>query len=443
MRSWPTTAAASAVSLCAIVAAALWPSYVGMRGNDARAAALPTMAPVTADYQQRDRLVAFWERATREHHRGDMISPRMLAEQYLLRYREHYDIDDVVRAEAAARASLSAEPRLNLAAELELASIQLTLHRFHDALATTHQIESWDAGDVSMRTREASLQLEVGDMVGAERNLDAVPERDRDDGWSVVNSRRLELTGHLDAARALLARAAAYQNSNFDAPAVQRAWYFFRQGEMAFEAGDNDAAKALEHQAIAVYPGDADALRTLARIECAQHAWADCLRDASASAAIVPYPETLGYEADAQDALGDHPSADATRDLIARVEVLGDTQHITDRLTAIYDADHLVRLDRAYAIARNELHARDDIFTEDTLAWAAAMDGHWDVARGAIAKADRWHTQNALIAYHAGRIDEHFGNLAAAKAEYASALALNASFHPVFADDARKRIAAL
>jgi tetratricopeptide (TPR) repeat protein len=431
------------IALVAIAALAVWPRYVGIGVNSARAAALPTMAPVTPDYQQRDKLIAFWERATNERHRGDMISPRMLADQYLQRYRERYDVGDVLRAERAARLSLAAQPVGNLAAEIELASIQLTLHRFSDALATTKNIESWDGGDVSMYTREASLDMEIGDYAAAQRKLDAVPEKNRDDSWSVVDSRYLELTGHLAEARDLLATASAYQNSNFDAPAQGRAWYFFRQGEMAFEAGDNDGAIGFEREALSIYPNDADASRTLARIECSLHEWDACLQAATASAAIVPYPETLGYEADAQRALGQTDAAGQTDDLIAAVERLGDAQHITDRLTAIYYSDHGEHLDQAYAIARNELHARDDIFTEDTLAWAAAMDGRWDEARRAIAKAERWHTENATLAYHAGAIDEHFGDRAAAKAEFARALALNPHFHPVYADDARQRLAAL
>src|SRR5471032_265794 len=108
------------IVLCAIVAVALWPRYLARSANVAAAAALPTMAPVTPDYQTRDTLVAFWEKAENEHHRGDMISPDHLAEQYLQRYRERMDIDDVLRAERAAKQSLIAQPRENMPGELEL-----------------------------------------------------------------------------------------------------------------------------------------------------------------------------------------------------------------------------------------------------------------------------------------------------------------------------------
>ena len=435
--------AAVTVVLCALVAVGLWPRYVTTSADAAAAAALPTMAPVTADYANRDRLVAFWEKAENEHHPGDMISPDHLAEQYLQRYRERMDIDDVLRAERAAQQSLVAQPFGNLPGELELASIELTLHRFYRAIAITRHIESYDPGDPDMFVRDASLDMEVGNYARAERMLDAVPAKKRDDGWSVVDSRYLELTGHLGAARTLLARTSAYQNSEFDAPAQQRAWYFFRQGEMAFEAGDNDAALGFEREAVTVFPNYADALRTLARIECAQHDWQQCLTDAEASANIVPYPETLGYKADAQRALGHPADADATSDLIHTVGKLGDAQHITDRLLAIYYSDHRLYPDDAYAIAKNELNARDDIFTEDTLAWAAAMDDRWDEARTHIAKAVAYHTENSLIEYHAGIIAAHLGDRALEKTDLARALALNPQFHPAFADDARAKLAAL
>ena len=431
------------IALLALIAIALWPGYVHRSTDAARASALPTMAPVTPDYEQRDRLVTFWEEAMAQRLGHDMLSPRELAEQYLQRYRERGDVGDVLRAEHAAEMSLRALPRGNLAAEVELASVLLTLHRFHDALAVTRDVERWDSGDDTMYVREATLDLEIGDYTRARTKLDAVRESDRNDGWRVVESRYLELTGHLAQARELLAVATAYQNAVFDAPAQQRAWYFFREGEMAFEAGDNDGAVADETQALAVFPSYADALRIRARIECSLHRWDACLQDATASANEVPYPETLGYEADAERALGQLDAAAQTADLIVTVEKVGNAQHISDRLLAIYYSEHRTRTADAYAIARRELTARDDIFTEDTLAWAAAMDGRWGEARVAIRKALRLGTENALLQYHAGAIALHFGDRAEAARRFQAALALNPSFHPFYADDARAQLAKL
>jgi len=96
----------------------------------------------------------------------------------------------------------------------------------------------------------------------------------------------------------------------------------------------------------------------------------------------------------------------------------------------------------AYTIAKNELKARQDLFTWDTVAWAAAMDGRWEEARTDIGHALAQHAENALIDYHAGAIAAHFGDRAQADADFQAALALNPHFHPTFADDARAYLAA-
>ena len=71
------------------------------------------------------------------------------------------------------------------------------------------------------------------------------------------------------------------------------------------------------------------------------------------------------------------------------------------------------------------------------------MDARWDEARTHAARATRYGTQNSLIEYHAGVIAAHFNDRVAAKTAFRAALSLNASFHPVFADDARARLASL
>jgi tetratricopeptide (TPR) repeat protein len=426
----------------ALVAFGLWPAYVQHASDAAHAAALPTPAPVTADYNDRDKQVAFWEGMVNKHLSEDMVSPRRAAEQYLQRYRERGDIDDVLRAENDAKLSMRAQPRHNLGAELELASVFLTLHRFRDALTMTYDVERYTPGPI-MYPREATLDLEVGRYERAQKLLEAVPLKMRDDSWRVIESRYLELTGHLTQARELLAVATANQNAVYGNLAQQRAWYYFREGEMAFEAGDNDGAIADENQALATFPNYSEANRFKARFECALHRWQACLTDATASANVVPYPETLGYEADAQRALGDAAGAARTDDLIRTIEKIGNTQHISDRLLAIYYAEHRIHTDDAYRIAQRELAARDDIFTEDTLAWAAAMDGKWDEARTHENRAIRFDTENSLLQYHAGVIALHFGDTTSGKARLQRALALNPSFHPFYADDARSRLARL
>lgn len=433
-----------ALTAIALGAVAVWPSYIKHSEASARVSSLPTMAPITRDYLDREKLVKFWEGAVNQHHSGDMISPRNLSEQYLQRYREHGDLDDVLRARHMAEESLRAQPRGNTGALAELASVDLTLHKFKDALRVTRDLERSQPGEKNLLVREASLDLEIGAYPEAKRIIDKLgPAGKYDVGQDTLVARYEELTGKLGEARVTLERPSAYQNSQFDAPAQARAWFFFRAGELAFEAGDNDVAIADEARAIEVFPTFADAYRAKARFECALKRWSDCLASATASANIVPYPETLGYQVDAQRALGNEAAAKATGDTIEAIEKIGNAQHISDRLLAIYYSEHRIHTADAYRIARRELAVRDDIITEDTLAWAAAMDGRWPEARGASAKAMRFDTENSLLQYHAGVIADHFGEREEAKRHFTKALALNGQFHQTYADDARERLAKL
>jgi tetratricopeptide (TPR) repeat protein len=444
MRFRATTIITWVVAGIAFAAVALWPTFVKQRENAARASYLPTPAPVTADYLDRDRMIAFWEGMVRKHLSEDMLSPRQLAMQYLQRYRERGDIDDVLRARRMAGLSLREQPRGNTGAEVALASVELTLHQFKAALAQTKYLEAVDPTEREMRIREASLDLEIGDYANAKRIIDSVPEsKTLDISRDTLVARYNELTGHLAIARESFERTAADGNSILDAPAQQRAWYYFRSGELAFESGDNDAAIADEDQALAIFPNYSEANRLKAKFTCALKRWEACRDAATASANVVPYPETLGYEEDAERALGDTADADRLADLIVTIEKIGNAQHISDRLLAIYYAEHRIHTADAYAIARHELLARDDIFTEDTLAWAAAADGRWDEARIAARKAMRFDTEISLLQYHAGIIALHFGDRAEAKRRFEKALALNPSFHQVYADDARAQLARL
>lgn len=365
----------------------------------------------------------------------------MLAEQYLQRYRERGDVDDVRRAQAQALRSLRIQPQGNVAALQELAAAQLTLHRFHDALATTRAARRAAPADPSLAMGEASLDMELGNYSAA-RALVVHVGADSD-ATATIAARLAEVTGDLPRARTLLARAALRADAIYGMPNERRAWYHVRLGELAFEAGDADEALREEATALARFPDDAQALTDTARFDAALDRWDDVRANAEHAVRVTPSPENLGLLADAQQRLGDAAGANATRDEIVAVERIGNAQHLVDRLLAAYYADHGIRLEDAYAIALRDATARPDVYAEDTLAWAAARAGHWDVARRAAGRAIAWNTPDARLWYHAGVIAEHDHNVAGALADERRALALNAHFQPGFADDARARIARL
>jgi hypothetical protein len=432
------------VTAGAIAALAVWPAFVNHQTAEAGVAAVSSPAPVDRDYLRRDALVTFWEGAERERHTNDMLSPRQLAGQYLQRYRENGDIDDVLRAEAMARRSLAIQPR-NIGAIAELASVMLTLHRFREALVYVDQIVPYDPHGAEFLAQKASLQMELGEYGRARATLGAIrADQQHAIQTETIRSRYQEETGNLAGARALLADAMLQFDTNVSASAQARAWYHFRAGELAFAAGDNDGAIADERAALELFPTYNLALKDLAKFELANHRYSEALDAATRGAQITPFPETLGYEADAQAALGQSAAAAATRDTIFTIERIGNSYRVNDRLLAIYYADHGLRPADALTIARREAALRgDEIYAQDTLAWAAAMDGRWAEARRASLVAMRYDTADPILQFHAGAIALHANQPAEAKRRLTRALALNPNFHPTYADEARRMLARL
>jgi tetratricopeptide (TPR) repeat protein len=153
--------------------------------------------------------------------------------------------------------------------------------------------------------------------------------------------------------------------------------------------------------------------------------------------------ETLGYKADAQRALGDPEGAAATEDLIEVVAHLSKVKGIYDRALAVYYTEHGIHLPEALEIAQREVAVRDDIYASDTLAWAAAANGHWQEAQQAVQRATRYGTEDALLQFHAGMIALHGGNQEEAIKRLTQAVSLNPQFHHKYADEARQVLAKL
>jgi tetratricopeptide (TPR) repeat protein len=298
----------------------------------------------------------------------------------------------------------------------------------------------WDPGAIATA---ASLDMELGDYAEAGRLLRKSPDSQSSTAWDTTVARYAEVTGDLREARRRIARAMSEIDGRVNEPAEVRAWYHWRAGELAFMAGDLAAARSDYEAALAIFPGYWHANNGLARLFWAQRRWREALDAATRSADVYPLPETLGYKADAQRALGDARAAAATQDLIEAIERLGKVQGINDRLIALYYSEHGIKLGHAVDVARRDLLNRDDIYAEDTLAWTLAMDGHWAQARPHAERAAALGTQDSRLLFHVGMIELHNGDRARARHRFAAALALNPHFHPVYASEAAAELARL
>lgn len=429
MRRAPTLVI-GAIAICAIV---LW-AFVGAHATRPEAA---YFAPVVADYAYRNATIAFYERRTKIDPE-DQISRRILAEQYLQRFREEASIDDVLRSIRQATASLKLENSGNAAGDEVLAGAYTALHQFHRALQFERAASSVAPYDANALAQIASLNMELGNYGGADMALRKARRLGESPTLLSVQARYDELTGHLARARELMDAAAAWYDESSDNSAQARSWFHYRSGELAFEAGAIERAQESERVALRIFPRNEMALRALARFCASQHEWTCAMTAAQRAVALVPEPESLGYLEDAQRATGQVAAANRTRALIFVVERLANRFRVNDRLLAVYYSNHSIRAADALAIARREVAVRGhEVYAQDTLAWAAFRAGNCPLALGAAREATRLGTEDARIDYHAGVIAFHCGEIERARTFLQGALALNGHFDIDRSDEAR------
>lgn len=418
----------------------MWPI---LQTNRAPAASF-TPAPLIRDYESRDKIIAFYERQVREHP-DDQIQMRMLAGMYLQRFREQYDLGDVMRAQRLAERSIQLQPQGNTPGQMSLAGALLTYHEFRAALV--HEQEAWDGepSNANAMAQIASLQMELGRYGAARRSLDSIARTTAENPTvDSVRARYDELTGNLALARTLTDTATQTIDSDVSIPAYDRSWFHMRAAQLAFEAGDFTAAQADFDVSLHDFPGNALALMWEARMYRAEKEWPKALAVATKSAALYPLPQALGYEADAQRALGDTAGSQRTDELIDAEQRLFDVKGINDRLLALYYAQRHHNLRRALIAAENDYAKRgDEIYADDTMAWVLAAMGRWSQARVYAERAVRYDTQDSSVQYHAAIVALRTGHRDEAKARLQRALALNPRFDPFEADDARAQLASL
>lgn len=423
---------AIAALAAAIAVGAAWP-WLG--AYSARAGAAP--APIPTDYLQRNATVAFYELQSRRDS-GDQITRRMLGAEYMQRFRETGDLNDVERAHDVATDSLRLQPQGNPAALGVIASSDLAFHRFDAALRAERAAVDAMPFDDGARAQTASILMELGRYTEAERILDRPREQDPNPTWLSVRARYDELTGNLTGARVVMAQATELIDRLTAAGAYTRSWYHTRDGQLAFEAGDGNAAERAFGEALRLFPENAQALLFSAKLYRAHGDWPRALAAAKRSAELYPLPQALGYEADAERALGDEAAAGRTDALISAEQRLFNAQGVNDRLLAIYYAEHREHLGAALIAARSDLAKRgDEIYADDTMAWVLAAMARWHEARRYALRAARFGTQDPELQFHAGVIAWHVGARDEARTHLHAALAADPHFHPFYAGDAR------
>jgi tetratricopeptide (TPR) repeat protein len=202
------------------------------------------------------------------------------------------------------------------------------------------------------------------------------------------------LKGDLDGAIELM-DAAVKAASPRDPESI--AWAYARLAAYWLQRGRFAEAERATASSLHMVPGYAAALLVQGRIQLARNKPADAVATLTTAARLNPLPEYQWALADALRSLDRIAEAEAVEQALL-------TGADDSRTLALYLATRNQDVDRAVALAREELQKRADVFTLDALAWALTRAGQIDEASAVIARALAEGTEDGRLFLHAAAI---------------------------------------
>ncbi len=322
-----------------------------------------------------------------------------LASAYMQKARETADFSLNANADAAITRSLAVEPDNYDGLKLRT-KLQLTYHRFAEALETARQSQTFRDDDHDVWGQITDALVELGDYPGAvkaaQKMVDLRPDSSSYARVSYLRSLHGDTQGAIDAMMAAVKAA----NPN-DPEGV--AWCRVQLGNELMNAGKLEEAEREFDTALQIFPNHSLALESKAR---AREAAGDL------HGAIAIY-EREPDSADAAQALGDLYTrlgkTDAAKAAYEKFETLERENVAIEkswRHRVNFWLDHDQNLEQALQLASNEYDSRKDIFTCDSFAWALFKNGRVTEARKVIKEALRTGTKDQRINDHAKQINE-------------------------------------
>jgi tetratricopeptide (TPR) repeat protein len=374
-----------------------------------------------------------------------------LGAAYFQRARETADVSDYELAEQALTKSLdlTSEDFSSEAALETLAEVCMGEHRFTDALVYAQKALSLGTGELSPFAIVGDADADMGEYDKAAAAYGRLTPRDMTPTPRAAYARDSRVSylkfipGDTAGAIALMKTAVA-QGVQAQLPAENLAWLYFELGEYDTQAGDAPSADAAYLAALNIHPGDYRALAALGKLRANMGRYAEAITLYQKAIAIVPMPIFVAELGDLYAKSGNQQEARKQYALVEYIGLLGRINRVLhNRDLAIFYADHDMKLSEALDLAQKELEVRRDIYTWDALAWALYKNGKLTEAAEASGKALHFGTRDSLLLFHAGMIAEGLGKQEQARDELKQALEINPHFHPIYADAAQLRLAAL
>jgi len=325
-----------------------------------------------------------------------------LASAYMQKARETSDFSLNASAEDAINRSLAVEPDNYDALKLR-AKLQLTYHRFAEALETTRRAQTVRTDDHDVLGQITDALVELGDYPGAVKAAQQMVDL-RPDSSSYARVAYLRSL-HGDTEGAIQAMIASVKAANpNDAEAM--AWCRVQLGNELMNARRFDAAEREFDEALRIFKDHPLALRAKAhaRIEAG---------DIQGAVEICETEQAKVSSADAAQMLGDLYAQLGRQDAAAKeyekFETLERENAAIERSwrhMINFWLDHDRNLEQALTLAAQEYEARKDIFTCDSLAWALFKNGRVAEAKKFMTEALRTGTKDSRINSHAEIINK-------------------------------------
>jgi len=420
------TRVAAAGAAVALTAAAL---LLGGAFRGSSAAAPPRPAGAADRFQagfalgDTAALVTSLQQELRSHPR-DAHAWGLLGLAYQQRAREVADPSYYPKSEGALRRALRLAPH-DLVATSGLASLALSRHRFREALGLAREAHALSTGTAQTYGLLGDAQLELGRYRRAFADFDRLARL----------KPSLAAYSRVSYARELLGRpgeAVAAMREALDAATGEpepTAWTRVQLGKLYWSTGRLDAAAGQYRAALAVFPGYVHALDALAQVQGARGHFGRAIVLERQAVAETPLPQFVGYLGDLYGAARRPALARrqyALVDVIGRLFVANGVK--TDLETALFRADHGVRLHETLALARLARRERPSIDGDDVLAWALERNGRCGEALHYSKLALRLGTRDALKLFHRGMIERCLGRKAEGNRFLRRAIALNPHF---------------
>ena len=322
-----------------------------------------------------------------------------LASAYMQKARETSNFSLYANADEAITRSLAVEADNYDALKLR-AKLELTYHRFTDALETARRAQMVRTDDHDVWGQITDALVELGDYAGAVKAAQKMVDlRPDSSSYSRVSYLR---SLHGDTQGAIQAMTAAIRAANPNDPEGV-AWCHVQLGNEFMNAGRLDAAEREFDEALRIFPDHPLALR----------AKAEARKAAGDIQGAIKVCEQEQDSADAAQMLGDLYTQLGRKDVALKhyeqFESLERENAVRERSwhhMINYWLDHDRNLEEALSFATREYEARKDIFTCDALAWALFKNGRVAEAKKLMNEALRTGTKDARINQHAAIINK-------------------------------------